>query len=167
MRHKKHRDAPHCVIAFDQSYQRTGVCVMKNRSELIYSNALEFKNCKTPKEKRASLRTVVEALCAKFSPDFIIVERVRMYSQGFVSMKTIISLSSLITAIVDASPVPVYSVDTKAWKRRVLGDTKMRKEDAVNFVLEEYSLATNDDIADALCIARAAFFEDIPLQVET
>jgi hypothetical protein len=58
--------------------------------------------------------------------DAVVVERVRTFSGGFISTNAIIGLGELVAAIVDAVPdnIIVYSVDTRSWKKALLGTSK-------------------------------------------
>ena len=58
---------------------------------------------------------------------FIIIERIRLQSQGFINIDYIKSIGALNAVIVDCAKefnLPVYSVDTRAWKSAIVGTSK-------------------------------------------
>ena len=57
----------------------------------------------------------------------IITERIRLRSQGFLSENYIKSTGAFVAVIVDVANeyyIPVYSVDTRAWKSAIVGSSK-------------------------------------------
>jgi len=142
------------LIAIDQSYKRTGVAVIKNDKLVLYK-CVSFNN-KNKKEVRQRFIDIVRKLDKCYKPDFYVVERIRLFSRGFLAMKTILSLGSLIYCVVDNVNKPVYSVDTRSWKYRVLGSAKCDKKDAVKFVKSKGYNVKHHDTAEAICIALYA-----------
>ena len=56
-----------------------------------------------------------------------IIERIRLQSQGFINIDYIKSIGALNAMIVDTASqynIPVYSVDTRAWKSASVGTSK-------------------------------------------
>lgn len=120
------------VIGIDQSYTRTGITVLKNKKILrMYSE--DFKGCEDNYGKRIRIRSVIESilnkLLSKYKPTEIkcIIERVRTFSGGHMSTQYLITTGGLIVTILDVFTkydIKVYSVDTKAWKNAIVGDSK-------------------------------------------
>lgn len=175
------------VIGFDQSYEDTGyaVCV----GGVVKSvSSISFDECSNNTEKRNTVRNKVFDMLEKLnnkgmqSNDIvIIVERIRQFSGGFISMPYIKSTAALIATIVDAAymhGIKVYSVDTRAWKKCILGSSKStvklpgakpNKELAILKAIElgfedkiSYTITSgkrkgmkmyNDNKADAICIS--------------
>ena len=57
----------------------------------------------------------------------VIIERIRLQSQGFINIDYIKSIGALNALIVDTAftfDYPIYSVDTRAWKSSVVGNSK-------------------------------------------
>ena len=152
------------VLAFDQSYQRTGVAVAKD-DKLICCESYELKFA-DKKMKRLFLRIITDLYQKLYNPNMIVVERVRTFSGGntekkrtkgfFMSTSTIIALGCLVSSIVDSSKVPGYSADTRSWKSRVLGSAKADKNDAVKFI-KKLGFDVDHDAADAGCMALYPF----------
>lgn len=149
-------------LAFDQSYTKTGVSVVEGNciddGKILFKKAFDFKGMKKKTEKRRFIAKVAKKLIEKYNPDIILVERVRMYSQGYVSTNFIKTQAALIAAIVDkVYPRDVYSVDTRSWKSKVCGSSKgMHRADkgvSVRYIMMRYGITVNDDVADAICIA--------------
>lgn len=164
------------VIAFDQSYTRTGVSVVDN-GDVVRYGSIDFKKhkCKTKSDKRNLVRNVTKKLIEEHNPGVIIVERIRMFSQGFISKAYIASTGALIASIVDVAEgfgIPVFSVDTRNWKAKVVGTskhrTKNKKLETIEFVKNlGYNVNNNDDVADAICIGLSAFKEGVNFTRET
>lgn len=129
------------VIGIDQSYTRTGITVLYDK-KIIDMIPVDFPQCKTNNEKRIYLESmleniidyvkhggVIEETFQELVPDDIriIVERIRLKSQGFLNQSYIMSTGALIASIVriaEHNNVPVYSVDTRSWKSQIVGSSK-------------------------------------------
>jgi len=118
------------VIGIDQSYADTGVsiCVdgtLKNLSHIDYpSNA-------TNSLKRQIITSKLDALIGRMKPKakqlVVIIERIRLKSDGFINIDYIKSIGALNATIVDVATrhdIEVYSVDTRAWKSQIVGTSK-------------------------------------------
>jgi Holliday junction resolvasome RuvABC endonuclease subunit len=143
------------VLAFDQSYARIGVGIAED-NKLLFCISYDLKYFKDKTQKRLFVRALVKACIHRWRPDTLIVERVRVFSQKFISKNTIGALATLIAAIIDASRMQVYSVETRAWKARVLGSAKATKDDAVKFV-KRFGFEVDHDAADAAGMALYPF----------
>ena len=119
------------VIGIDESYTRTGVTILKDK-EPLYMHSVNFDDCQTNVDKRRHLdmylRQQINRLKKQNKYDItIIVERIRLRSQGFLSeayIKATGALLSIIIAIGQDYNIPVYSVDTRSWKAQIVGDSK-------------------------------------------
>lgn len=118
------------VIGIDQSYADTGVSVgadgvLKSLSHID----LEGYSCNSDKRYIISdrLDKLLLRMNSKAKDVQIIIERIRLKSDGFVSMDYIKSMGALNATIVDTAykyDIPVYSVDTRSWKKQVVGTSK-------------------------------------------
>ena len=180
-----------CIIAFDQSYTRTGVSVAINgKVKKVYS--IDYKGLIGNTEKRWKMRDfvrkVIEMCLTKFSSNeiVVIVERLRTFTQtDSLRMVVIKSGAALIATIVDTAMeynVKTFSVDTRAWKSRVLGSSRpifepiegvenpqkfgsVRKAISLGFAekmkivsaKKRNSFTYNDDMADAICMSLYPF----------
>lgn len=122
------------VIGIDESYTRTGVTVLENRN-IFCMASVDYKNSKNNSEKRVELKNVLNSLvhsitksCNVETKDItVIIERIRTFSGGHLSTQYLITTGALVATIVDTFykyKIPVYSVDTKAWKNAIVGDSK-------------------------------------------
>lgn len=185
-------DVP-CIIGIDQSYTRTGlaICVNGKIKKVVSINFKEhnkYVKSKTMKRKKVAdvLNKAIDSCLKKFKPEEIniICERIRTFT-GTESLRpgVIKAQASLIATIVDTGYVKgirTYSVDTRAWKSRVLGSSQpifepiegvsnpqkfgsVRKAIELGFEeeLKVYSTRSgytyNDDMADAICISLYPF----------
>lgn len=149
-------------LGFDESYTRIGVSIVKGNNskdaKILYYNSFDYNGCKNKSEKRRFVKRLTKKILAVYNPDVIIVERIRTFSQNFLSIPYIKTTGALIATIVDtAYPRKVYSADTRSWKSRICGNASgMHKADkgvSVRYIIKRFNLTLNDDAADAICIA--------------
>lgn len=144
-------------LGIDESYTNFGIAMVDDGIRLSVKS-YNFKGMKTKTEKRQFVAKLVKHAVEKYNPDIIVVERIRMFSNKFLSMNYIKATSALLSVIVDnVFPNPVYSVDTRCWKSRICGGSKGKtkgdKQVSVEYIKHRYGTEYNDDQADALCIA--------------
>lgn len=117
------------VIGIDQSYTRTGITILKDK-KVVEMFSLDYVHCKNNSEKRTALENTLHELVLEHNikNPLVITERIRLRSQGFLSEAYIKSTGALIATIIDFfhyyNEIPVYSVDTRAWKSAIVGDSK-------------------------------------------
>lgn len=123
----------HVVIGIDQSYKDTGITIAADGKVKKVENILlhKFKN-NTERRKLVAdvLNSYISFATDKTDNVEVIVERIRLMSAGVLSMDYIKSMGALIAVIVDTAAeyhVPVYSVDTRAWKTAVIGTAKEKQ----------------------------------------
>lgn len=123
----------HVVIGIDQSYKDTGIAIACNGKIKAVAhlplNRIE-NNTERRKEVSDALITYIQFALEKTENVEVIVERIRLVSAGVLSMDYIKSMGALIATIVDTASlfhVPVYSVDTRAWKTAVIGTAKEKQ----------------------------------------
>ncbi|MBO7695398.1 MAG: hypothetical protein J6T10_22465 [Methanobrevibacter sp.] len=125
------------VIGIDQSYKDTGISVSYN-GKLMSATHCYTENLKSNSKKRECLRNKLLDVFSKIknisinknANVIIIIERIRLRSQGFINIDYIKSIGALNALIVDLSykyNFPVYSVDTRAWKSSIVGTSKGQK----------------------------------------
>lgn len=114
------------VVGVDQSYTRTGITVLQDKQlREIFSVSVKGTNT----EKRKALTEELERIFRKYSHAniFVIMERIRLFSQGNISENYIKSIGALCACIIDISArygIKVYSVDTRSWKSAIVGTSK-------------------------------------------
>lgn len=149
-------------LGIDQSYNKIGIAVVKGENiingKIVKSKFFSYKGMKTKTEKREFIRQLIPKIIKSYKPDIIVVERIRIFSQGFISKNYMISTGALIATIVDSVfPQEVYSADTRSWKSKVCGKSKGEKKGdkqvSVKYVNKIFNIDVNDDEADAICIA--------------
>lgn len=185
------------VIGVDQSYTKTGISVCCD-GKLMLVTSINYKGLESRSEKRIEIRRVLMKLLRKASREalqtIVICERIRTFSnngqqrskfgkgqaQG-LNPNYLKMTGALVSVIVDTAfmyEIPVYSVDTRAWKSKVVGSSKARKvkgkRDAKSETVEfiqgkgiDLFIRTNrngkeiydDDAADAACIALYGFID--------
>lgn len=121
------------VIGIDQSYKNTGISLCVD-NELKKIGSIYLENLKSNSEKRLMLRDKLDKIISlninKADKTQIIIERIRLSSQGFINIDYIKSIGALNSIIVDtarAHNLKVYSVDTRSWKSNIVGTSKEKK----------------------------------------
>lgn len=122
-------------IGIDQSYKNTGVSISAD-GELLKVTSLNLEHYKTNSDKRKALRkylnNMLKIITTKSDDITCILERIRLYSQGFLNIDYIKSMGALNAVIIDSMhdyDIPVYSVDTRCWKSQVIGTSKPKDND--------------------------------------
>lgn len=122
------------VIGIDQSYKDTGISICFNGKIKMAKN-VPLEKFQNNSERRTILQkrlfnvfSSVHVLKEDYNADVIvIIERIRLRSQGFINIdyiKSIGALNALITDTAMGFGYPVYTVDTRAWKTAVVGTSK-------------------------------------------
>lgn len=125
------------VIGLDQSYKDTGISISMNGQIKTISHCFTM-NLKNNTDKRQALNRRLDKVFKKISKKaykedaelICVIERIRLQSQGFINIDYIKSIGALNAMIVDLAHIyniPVYSVDTRAWKSAVVGTSKEKK----------------------------------------
>ena len=146
-------------LGIDESYTNFGICVTEGDNiidgKIVKVKSFNFKGLKSKTEKREFVRDLTKRSIEKYKPNIIIVERIRTFSKGFMGINTYIkNTAPLVASIVDSAyPQKVYSVDTRCWKSRVIGQSKGNKSVSVKYIKNRFGLKLNDDAADAACIS--------------
>ena len=115
------------VIGIDQSYTRTGISIAGD-GRLLKVGYIPFEPSECHSEKRKKVKGILSNIILKnqhkASQLVIIVERIRQFSGGNLSMDYIKSTGALIGCIVDTAAeygISVFSADTRSWKSQVVG----------------------------------------------
>lgn len=117
-------------IGIDQSYANTGISISAD-GKLLKIKHIELAKYSNHSEKRGALGKALDGLLKAIwyrAENIICVfERIRLYSQNFLSIDYIKQIGALNAVIIDTMHkwnVPVYSVDTRCWKSSVIGTSK-------------------------------------------
>lgn len=122
-----------CVIGIDQSYTRTGIAICVN-GKLKKLSSIKFKSQYNKTDKRKEVKKVlkkaIDACLLHYTVDniVVVVERIRTYTSSFDLRPDFLkSQGALVATIVDTAyeyGISTYSVDTRCWKKSVLGTSK-------------------------------------------
>lgn len=124
-------------VGIDQSYKRTGISVSCDGTlKLVRSFDLHkmSKHDARSKVARQADSAVMSAL-SKSEHVVVLLERIRLFSQQFISMPYILSMGMMNGAVYDniayhfedemkSGKLEVMTVETRAWKKAVVGTTK-------------------------------------------
>lgn len=122
------------VIGIDQSYKNTGVSICIN-GDLKQITSIPLGSLRMNTEKRKLICHKLNKLFYKVSSMgqieplevMVIIERIRLTSDGFLNIDYIKSIGALNALIVDTASqynFKVYSVDTRSWKSNIVGTSK-------------------------------------------
>lgn len=122
------------IIGIDQSYKDTGISVSFN-NKLKSASHVYLEKYKSNSEKRFTLQkrlfdvfSSIDVMQRVYNAEVVvIIERIRLRSQEFINIDYIKSIGALNALIVDTATTfnfPVYSVDTRAWKSSIVGNSK-------------------------------------------
>lgn len=118
------------VIGIDQSYKNTGISIAAD-GKILKITSLHLEHLKTNKDKRRYISQKLQSIVPKMLPKadnvVCLLERIRLRSDGFISVdyiKAMAALNAIISDICGDYGVTVYSVDTRSWKAQVIGTSK-------------------------------------------
>lgn len=122
------------VIGIDQSYQDTGIAIGLN-GKIKTAKNIELHSLPNNSLRRERLREQLKRIFGitynkanKYNASVtVLIERIRLQSQGFLNIdyiKSIGALNALICDVAMSYDFPVFSVDTRAWKSTVIGTSK-------------------------------------------
>lgn len=147
------------VIGIDQSYTRTGISIAGD-GKILKVGYIPFEPSECHSEKRKKVKDkltqIIKLNQSKASQMVIIVERIRQFSGGNLSMDYIKSTGALIGCIVDTASefgIPVYSADTRSWKSQVVGtsvpktnkyNVDPKKWPTIEFLLKQPEVSESD-----------------------
>ena len=125
------------VVGIDQSYKDTGISISMNGHIKTIGHCFTNNLCNNSlKRQKLNMRLLevlekVSKLSIKYDADvMVVIERIRLQSQGFINIDYIKSIGALNAMIVDTCMkynFKVYSVDTRAWKSAVVGTSKEKQ----------------------------------------
>ena len=124
-------------VGIDQSYKRTGISVSCDGTlKLVRSYDLHKMSKHDARDKVAwQTNAAVTSALSKSEHVVVLLERIRLFSQQFISMPYILSMGMMNGAVYDniadnfddclkSGKLEVMTVETRAWKKAVVGTTK-------------------------------------------
>lgn len=124
-------------VGIDQSYKRTGISVSCDGTlKLVRSYDLHKMSKHDARMKIASQAdAAVKSALSKSEHVVVLLERIRLFSQQFISMPYIMSMGMMNGAVYDglvnsfedyieSGKLEIMTVETRAWKKAVVGTTK-------------------------------------------
>lgn len=124
-------------VGIDQSYKRTGISVSCDGTlKLVRSYDLHKMSKHDARAMIASRAdAAVKSALSKSEHVVVLLERIRLFSQQFISMPYIMSMGMMNGAVYDniashfkdemeSGKLEIMTVETRAWKKAVVGTTK-------------------------------------------
>ena len=163
---------------------RMGVSLFDN----VDNKLLDYKTIRrcdsdTNLAHRLSLLHTILDMYSKYGIDILIFESIRLFTYDRIQLPTILSLCRVQTTIINqcSDKFPIYSVDVRSWKSRVLGSANSDKHASIALVRhrfpqvnlidaiehprkKEVELQLNHDLADSICISLCLRLDESILQ---
>jgi hypothetical protein len=137
------------IIAIDQSYTCTGLAVMLEERFIDWCS-LSFGKGLSRSKKREKLTLWLNSYIIGGVATLIVLE------QSWTLPGTSISIP--IIDLARDQKVDCKSINPRSWKKKLLGDANAPKSASIKFASELIGRDLADDnIADAVCIAHAAY----------
>lgn len=171
------------ILGIDYSYEETGYAIVKD-GELCEVGRLNFGLiekrflCKLDhQDRRKLLHMQILRLHKEYGITCVILERVRQFSRGFISLPAIAAFSELIVVVIDSfhknigmpQTVLVLSVDVRVWKKRIHAHANAKKNETIEWARQRLTLPVaekrkwrnlTDNEADAIALAFFALHQD-------
>lgn len=126
------------VLGIDESYANTGMSITYGNPFYGYKTVASVNLISDAAKDKNEYRTLLlDEICMLLDKHkdksngtiecITVVERIRQFSRGFISIDYIKSMGALIAYIIEASSqfvMPTFSVDTRCWKSTVVGNSK-------------------------------------------
>lgn len=129
-------------VGIDQSYKRTGISVSCDgtlklvRSYDLHKMSKHDARAEIAKQADAAVKSAL----SKSEHVVVLLERIRLFSQRFISMPYILSMGMMNGAVYDdlvynfhehieSGKLEIMTVETRAWKKAVVGTTKGASND--------------------------------------
>lgn len=124
-------------VGIDQSYKRTGISVSCDGTLKLVRSYDLHKMSKHDARMKIAYQTdaAVKSALSKSEHVVVLLERIRLFSQQFISMPYILSMGMMNGAVYDniashfkdkmeSGKLEIMTVETRAWKKAVVGTTK-------------------------------------------
>lgn len=163
---------------------RMGIALIDNNNgELLDYSTIRIIDTKTPLAHRLKLIDKIHEFNDRYKVDILLYESIRLFSKGHIQLPTILSLNKVQTTIINefSNTFPIYQVDVRSWKSRVLGNANLDKYESIKYVTSKFPqvnvldeiikpikketiLELNHDLCDSICIASSLKFDYSILQ---
>ena len=152
------------VCGIDASSNKSGVAIFEN-SKYVTHTLVDLHKIKDINERIPKMISEICKYIQEYKPDKILMEET-VLSSNTDTLKKLAYLSGGIMFYAYRHNVPFELVMPSQWRKTVglQQSNKVKREvlklESIEAVKKEYGLEVNDDIADAILIARSAF--DLP-----
>lgn len=160
---------------------RNSLAVVNDNGDLLDWSRITYNSKDiTPWQHRKNILTNIQDYINKYSPDYILFEKVNLFVGRHISkLNNIMSLAFLQASIINefSEHIGIAEVDVRSWKSCILKNGNATKDDSVNYVLQRYpevnleivvphkrkanEVIIDNDTADAICIANCAIYKGI------
>lgn len=147
------------ILAFDQALKKTGVCTLDD--SMYFHSMIDLSKMKDASERNTMMRQMIQSRIKTNAPDLVVIEDVALQR----SPKALIQLAQLQGAIIgvcDVFNVPYMVLKPTEWRQTLdfkQGRNVKRnelKQQAIDYVSNNFNEIVSSDEADAICIAVAA-----------
>ena len=155
------------VAGIDASTTATGICIMKN-NQVVYRELIAIDS-KKEKDAYKRIKQMLIRICAildKYDVDAVYMEKAICKGGNVDVTIKLAYLSGGISLYCIQNDIDFHNPNPPEWRKRV-GITNGRgvkretqKAEAIKAVFDTYGIKANDDVCEAILIARSAF--DLP-----
>lgn len=148
------------LCGIDASTTQTGFAILDD-GELTYQTTISLKSMKDTDERIKKMMIALGTLIKEYNPDCLFIEN----SWNANNIQTTMMLSNIIGAIMYiciATNTGFNKLLPSQWRKAIGIDMAKKKrpelkQEAIDYVKNKYGIEVNDDAAEAIGIANAAF----------
>lgn len=142
------------MSAIDADSFKLAIAIFEDKK--FVNNVLIFGGKKSDADTRA--RNIYNYFCEfldEYKPDEVVIER-SVYLQSFPATRSISEIIGLCKLACGQRNIPYNLVHNTAWKKRILGNGRVTKDEILRFVKDKYNPNYNitQDEADSILIGE-------------
>ena len=149
------------IVGIDASTNKTGVALFEDGAYITHT-LIDLHNIKDTQVRVPKMMLEICSCLKQYKPDKIIMEE-SMLTNNISTVKLLSQLAGAVLLYASIKDIKFEFALPTHW-RKVVGLTQSAKtkreqlkQEAVDAVRQEYGLEVNDDIAEAILIARSGF----------
>lgn len=148
------------VLSFDQSSKISSFALWDD-GKYIECGSIDLHKIKDTDERIRMMSIELFKVIKKYSPDVVIIEEVAQQS-NVQALKVLARMQGCIIGFCAAHKIETHIIEPSRWRATLhfkLGPGVKRqelKQQAIDYVKENYNLEVSEDECEAICIGEAA-----------
>ena len=143
------------VVGFDNASHKMGVAIFDD-GKLVYYSLLEFNNG-TATQRLLKIRQLLEdVILPAWEPDYVQIEDIQ-HQNSYATYEVLIKLVGIFEMASDRFGLPFSKDRSSVWRSHFginKRERKLEKGLAIKRVKNMYNIDVNDDVAEAILIAK-------------